>query len=147
VLVGEGAEAGVLDALRLAFEAEGATVEVIAPRIGGVAAAGGDWIDAHHMIDGGPSVLFDAVALLASSDGAAALAGDATARGFVADAHAHCKFIGYTAAAVSLLERAGVPLDEDDEGLVPLDGRDAAADFLIACRKLRHWTREDRMRP
>jgi catalase len=136
----------MLDALRSAFEAEGATVEVVAPRIGGVEAAGGDLIAAQHMIDGGPSVLFDAVGLLASADGAAALAGNPAARGFVADAHVHCKFIGYAAAAASLLEAAGVPLDEDEEGLVQMDGGDAAATFLVACRKLRYWAREDRVR-
>src|SRR5690606_2363574 len=53
VLVGDGADAAVLAALRSAFEGEGATVEVVAPRIGGVEAAGGERIAAQHMIDGG----------------------------------------------------------------------------------------------
>ena len=79
-----------------------------------------------------------------SADGAAALAGIATAREFVSDAYTHCKFIGYAGPAVSLLDKAGLPLDEEDEGLVPLEGGDAAAAFLAACRKLRHWAREDR---
>jgi hypothetical protein len=46
-------------------------------------------------IDGESSVLFDAVAGLVSDEGAALLAGDATAKDFVSDAFGHCKFIGY----------------------------------------------------
>jgi catalase len=144
VLVGDGADAALRAALRSAFEAEGATVEIVAPRIGGVEAASGDRIPARHMIDGGPSVLFDAVALVASADGAAALAGNAAARDFVTDAYVHCKFIGYAAPMVLLLEKAGLPLDAEDEGLVPLEGNGAAETLLAACRKLRHWAREER---
>ena len=54
---------------------------------------------AHQKIDGGPSVLYDAVVVLASADGAALLASDAAAKDFVTDAHAHCKFIGHAASA------------------------------------------------
>jgi catalase len=93
------------------------------------------------MIAGGPSVLFDAVALIVSEEGAAMLAKQATARDFVADAFAHCKFIGYTAAAGPLLAKAGVAMDED-EGLIALDTGSAATDFVVACRKLRLWARE-----
>ncbi len=63
---------------------------------------------AHHMVDGGPSVLFDAVALLTSAAAMADLVQEATARDFVADAFQHCKFIGYDASAMPLLEKAGM---------------------------------------
>jgi catalase len=119
----------------------GAVVEVVAPRIAGAKAGDGTWIGAKHMIDGGPSVLFDAVALVLSEEGAALLCGEAAARDFVADAFAHCKFIGFTTGAVALLEKAGVAPDAD-EGLIPLEGVKAAAGFLAACRSLRLWTRE-----
>ncbi len=142
VLVSDGADAGLLKKLRAAIEKEGATLEIVAPRIGGVAASDGSTVAGDHMIDGGPSVLFDAVAIIVSEEGVERLTGEAAARDFVADAFAHCKFIGYAAAATPLMEKAGVPLDEEDEGLIPLDGRDAAAGFVAACRKLRVWARE-----
>ena len=41
------------------------------------------------MIDGGPSVLFDAVALLTSAEAIDDLVTEATARDFVADAFQH----------------------------------------------------------
>jgi catalase len=141
VLVSDGADAGVLKKLAAALTEEGATMEIVAPKVGGVEASDGSWIEAKHMIDGGPSVLFDAVALIVSEEGAAMLAKQATARDFVADAFAHCKFIGYTAAAGPLLAKAGVAMDED-EGLIALDTGSAATDFVVACRKLRLWARE-----
>ena len=66
VLVSEGCDATLLQMLQAALEEEGAVMEIIAPKVGGVTAQDGSHIPAHHMIDGGPSVLFDAVALLLS---------------------------------------------------------------------------------
>jgi catalase len=98
------------------------------------------------MIDGGPSVLFDAVALLLTEEGAERLAGEAVARDFVADAFAHCKFIGFTAGAIPLLAKAGIAPDPD-EGLIPLDGGRASIQrFIENCRKLRLWAREPSVR-
>jgi catalase len=141
VLVSAGADAGILARLQAAIEAEGATMEVVAPRIGGVEAADGTLIPAKHMIDGGPSVLFDAVVLLVSEEGGEHLAKEAAARDFVADAFAHLKFIAFTAGAAALLVKAGVEPDAD-EGMIPLED-DASIDaFIEACADLRLWARE-----
>lgn len=141
VLVSPGADAALLKKLQAAIEKEGAVMEVIAPKVGGVEAADGSLIAAKHMIDGGPSVLFDAVALILSEEGAERLTGEAAARDFVADAFAHCKFIGFTAGAVPLLQKASVD-PEADEGMIDLDDPKAVAAFIESCRKLRLWGRE-----
>ncbi|RWL10021.1 MAG: catalase [Mesorhizobium sp.] len=141
VLVSPGADAALLKNLQAAIEKEGAVMEVIAPKVGGVEAADGSLIAAKHMIDGGPSVLFDAVALILSEEGAERLTGEATARDFVADAFAHCKFIGFTSGAVPLLQKAGVD-PEADEGMIGLDDPKAITGFIESCRKLRLWSRE-----
>jgi catalase len=141
VLVSPGADAIILKKLQSAIEKEGAALEVIAPKVGGVEAADGSWIGARHMIDGGPSVLFDAVALILSEEGAARLTGEAAARDFVADAFAHCKFIGFTSGAIPLLQEAGVDANAD-EGLIGLDDPKAITSFIESCRKLRLWSRE-----
>lgn len=73
---------------------EKAACELVAPKVGGVTGPDGSWFEAHHLIDGGPSVLFDAVALLTSAEAIDDLVNEATARDFVADAFQHCKFIG-----------------------------------------------------
>ncbi len=142
VLVGNGSDATILEKLRQAIEKEGATMELIAPTIGGIETSEGAWMKADHMIDGGPSVLFDAVALVLSEESANRLCGEASARDFVADAFSHCKFIGFNVSAVSLLAKAGIDPDMD-EGLMPIDHAAAMAGFVKACRKLRLWTREE----
>lgn len=141
VLVSPGADAALLKRLLSATKKEGAELEVIAPKVGGVEAQDGSWIEAKHMIDGGPSVLFDAVVLLLSQEGAERLMGETAARDFVADAFAHCKFIGFTADATPLLQKAGVD-PEADEGLISLDGPKSVTGYIESCRKLRLWARE-----
>jgi catalase len=141
ILVTTGTDAAVLGALRSALEEEGATLAIVAPVVGGVEAGDGSWIEADFKIDGGPSVLFDAVALLPSEEGVEALEKNPAARDFVADAFAHRKFLGYVEAARTLVERAGI--DELDPGFLALDGGDdACSEFVTACRALRYWERE-----
>lgn len=141
VLVSDGIDAAMFEQLRSAIETEGAVMEVVAAKVGGVSAADGTQIEARHMIDGGPSVLFDAVVLMLSEPGAELLAKEAAAKDFVSDAFAHCKFIGFTPQAEPLMARAGVEADAD-EGLIRLESEEAAEKFVQACRKLRLWARE-----
>jgi catalase len=140
VLVTDGTDAALLGALRDAATAEGAMVELVAPQVGGVVTSDGELVPAHQKVDGGPSVLYDAVAVLVSAEGAGLLAGDATAKDFVSDAHAHSKFIGYVPAAQPLLDAAGVGGSIDD-GWVSLDGAAAVDSFLERCRAVRFWER------
>jgi len=140
LLVTDGTDATMLKALRKAATDEGATVELVAPKIGGVVTSDGQRTPAQQQIDGGPSVLYDAVAVLASAEGAAALSDDASTKDFITDAHAHCKYIGYAPSARPLLEAAGVA-EKLDDGYFALDGRSAIKPFIAACRTLRHWER------
>ena len=141
ILLTDGADAKMFDALVKAVDKEGAVYEVIAPKIGGVTLSDGTAVAAKQKIDGGPSVLYDAVAVVASADGAALLAMDAAAKDFVTDAFAHCKFMGLTAEAQILFEKAGIA-DDLDEGCLPLATAKDATSLLTACRGLRHWPRE-----
>lgn len=145
ILVSDGVDAKLLAALKAAAAKEGAFTEIIAPTIGGVTASDGTHIPANYKINGGPSVLFDAVAILVSETGAAQLANETTARDFVADAYAHLKFIGYTNAARPLLHKAGLE-SVPDEGVIPLEQVQNASAFLTACRQLRLWSREPKVK-
>ncbi|EJL29596.1 catalase [Novosphingobium sp. AP12] len=141
ILLSDGADAAIFKALVKALDAEGAVYEVIAPKIAGVTLADGTTVAAKQKIDGGPSVLFDAVAIVVSEQGAALLSIDAAAKDFVTDAFAHCKFIGFTAEAEAIFVKAGIA-DDLDAGCLPLAAAKEAGDFVTACRSLRHWPRE-----
>ncbi|WP_456303658.1 catalase [Humitalea rosea] len=140
VLLTDGADAVLLKAVQSAAEAEGALVELVAPKVGGFTTSDGKRMPAKQKVNGGPSVLYDAVVLLPSEEGAAMLAKDATARDFVNDAFAHAKFIGYAESAKPLLKAAGITAMDD--GFIPLKAAADAAAFIEACRGLRHWPRE-----
>ncbi|PDS34726.1 catalase HPII [Rhizobium anhuiense] len=141
ILVSDGSDAAVFKALLAEITEQKATFEVIAPKIGGVTLSDGNWIEAHQMIDGGPSVLYDAVALLPSAEGTGDLLKEATARDFVADAFVHCKFIGYVETALPLMQKAGIA-DSLDEGVIALGAAKDVSAFIKALGKLRVWGRE-----
>jgi len=139
ILVTDGTDRKVFDALVAAIAAEQANFEVIAPAVGGAKASDSSFIEVQQKIGGGPSVLYDAVAVLPSVEGCQALLKNASAKDFVSDAFAHLKFIGCNEAAHALFEKAGI---EMDEGFIPLESAKGADSFIKACRKLRLWDRE-----
>jgi catalase len=87
-------------------------------------------------------VLYDAVVLALSAEGAALLSKDKAAKDFVSDAFGHAKFIGYTPEAQPLLAKSGIAPEDMDEGLIALDGAESVVPFLAACGQLRLWDRE-----
>ncbi|HZK91106.1 MAG TPA: catalase [Stellaceae bacterium] len=139
VLVTDGVDAALLAALTKAATDEGALIELVAPKIGGVTDSTGKLHPAQQKVNGGPSVLYDAVAILASADGAKLLAQEATAKDFLADAFAHAKFIAYAESAKPLLDKAGIA---PDDGVIPIKTAKDAAAFIAQCRELRLWRRE-----
>lgn len=141
ILVTDGVNAAILNALKRALTKEGATFEIIAPKVGGVKASDGNVVPADQMIDGGPSVLYDAVALLPAEEAVEDLLMEATARDFVADAFAHCKFIGYADPVVPLFAKAGIP-ESLDEGCIALSSAKDVAGFVGVLGQLRFWARE-----
>lgn len=142
VLVSDGADAGLLATLMKAAQEEGTLLEVIAPTINGVKDSNGAHLAANQKVNGGPSVLYDAVVLLLSNEGAQAFSKLPPAKDFVSDAFAHCKFIGYVPAAKQLLDSAGLQ-GLLDEGCLQLEGNATVKAFIKTCRKLRHWQREE----
>ncbi|CAN7674677.1 catalase C [Rhizobium sp. LjRoot98] len=141
ILVADGADANLLKALIAAVTKEKAVFEIIAPKVGGVTAADGSFIEAQYMIDGGPSVLFDAVVLLTSHQSIDDLVKEAAARDFVADAFQHCKYIGCDQSALPLLDKAGIG-GALDEGTITLSSAKDVAAFVAELGKLRVWGRE-----
>jgi catalase len=141
ILATDGIDGGLLAGLKSEAEQQGVNVELVAATVGGIETSdGGDRVAADQKIDGAPSVLYDAVVILATKPGATELASLPAARDFVSDAYAHCKFIGYTADVLPLFEASGVA-SHLDEGFVRLDEQ-SPADFLRQCGQLRLWSRQ-----
>ena len=146
ILVSDGSDSDLLKALESAIDKAGATYEIIAPKITGVKASDRSWVEADQMIDGGPSVLYDAVALLPAPAAMDDLLQESSARDFVADAFAHCKFIGYVKSALPLFEKAGVAAEDFDEGCIVMETAKDAKSFVAALSKLRVWEREPKVK-
>lgn len=142
VLLTDGFDVETLLSLQAAAKKEGTVVELIGPRIAGVEASDGSSAPVHHTIDGGPSVVFDAVVVLASEEGILSLLKLPAARDFVSDAYSHYKFIAFSEPALKLFEKVGLP-DDLDGGFMALTKRADAKTFIETCRGLRYWDRPD----
>ncbi len=140
MLVTDGVDSDLVAALKKALDKEGASYEFIAPTITGVKASDGSMIEANQKIDGGPSVLYDAVAVLISKQGADLIANEPAARDFVADAYAHSKFLGYSEEAQPFLTKV-LGADKLDNGFIAIGNAKDTAKFVQECRKLRFWER------
>jgi len=147
LLVGDGADAGLVAALRKGIEDSGAKAKVVAEKIAGATLSDGNLLPADFRIDGGPSCLFDAVAIVVTPESGAKLAGMAAAQDFVHDAYGHLKVIGASEGAHSLFEKAGIDNDAWDAGCIALAKRANAQAFVDAAAKGKIWGREPRVRP
>jgi catalase len=139
LLVGDGFDAELAARLAAAIEAEHASVELVAPRIGGAHTAGGELVAVHHTIQGGPSVIFDAVAVLPGAAAILELLADPVAIAWVSDAFHHGKVIATVSDAGPLLAAARVSADA---GVIDLAGDDGIARFVTAAKGGRIWARE-----
>ncbi len=125
--------------LKKAALTAGASVKVVAPKIGGTTLADGSKLAADGQLAGSPSVLFDAIAVVLSESGAQALLNEAAAIDFVRDAFGHLKAIALDDGGRQLFDKA---CDATDEGVVEV----ADVMSFIAAAKTRQWDREASVR-
>ena len=142
VLVSDGFDAQLVSDIKAAAEKLGATVEIIGPRVAGIMTSDGESMDMDHKVDGGPSILFDAVAIVGGEKGIEALAAMPPAREFLANAYAHYKFVAYNEAALPLFNKTGLPKNLD-AGFVNISDGETIKKFLESCKSFRYWKRKD----
>jgi catalase len=142
ILVSDGFDDQLVADIKAAAGEAGAMVELIGPRIAGINTADGKSMDMDHKVGGGPSVLFDAVAVIGGREGIEALAAMPPAREFVANAYSHYKFVAYNEAALPLFDKTGLP-KKLDKGFMDLSNDASPTAFLEACNALRYWDRKD----
>jgi catalase len=141
VLVTDGADAAVVNALTKAIEKEGATAAIVAPKAGGVTLKGGETLPVDQALRGAPSIVFDHVAIVASEEGAATLAKQVDPVNWVRDAFGHLKVIGHTPEAKPLLQKAAI---EIDAGVI--DVKASTPKFIATAKQGRIWDREPKIR-
>ena len=139
ILIADGSDGVVIKKIKKAATEAGASVKVIAPKVGGAKLAGGSMLAADGQLAGTPSVLFDAVAIILSDEGAQALSRESAGVDFVRDAFGHLKAIAADKGAQALLKAASI---RNDPGVVNADDEDA----FIAAAKTRQWDREKSVR-
>jgi catalase len=139
ILVSDGFDAETFNLLIQSLKEEGASHEVIAAQVGGAKNSNGEIVEADQVINGGPSVLYDAIVLLTTNEGAKKLAEIPEAKDFVSDAYAHMKYIGFSDKAAPLIEATGLNGQLDD-GWLDLN-KISASEFVSKIRNLRYWSR------
>ncbi|MCW8109774.1 catalase [Alteromonas ponticola] len=139
ILATDDMDESIFNTLIQALEKEGAMYEVIAPTVNGVKTDQGTHIKGDQLVNGGPSVLYDAVAIVVSEKGAEKLADIPEAKDFLMDAFAHKKFIGYTQSAMPLFAETNLK-GKIDNGCIELTSSNGK-EFTKEVRALRFWQR------
>jgi catalase len=139
ILVADGSDATLIKSVTKAATAAGATVKIVARKVGGALLSDRTQLAAHGQLAGTPAVVFDAVAVILSAASAQALAKDGAAVDFVRDAFGHLKAIAVDDGGLALLVAAGI---ERDAGVI--DAANSKA--FIAQAKTRQWAREPKVR-
>lgn len=139
ILIADGSDGAAIKKIKKAAIDAGASVKIIAPKVGSTTLADGTMLAADGQLAGTPSVLFDAVAVILSDKGAKALAMEGAAIDFVRDAFGHLKALAVDQGGQALLKVANAG---KDAGVV--DANDKTA--FIAAAKTRQWAREKSVR-
>ena len=152
ILLADGVNDGSLMTVRNALIAEGAVVEMIAPRQGNIVTESGKEIRVDKSFLTTASVFYDAVYIPGGTNSVATLKGTPDAIHFLNQAFKHCKPIAADTMALQVLDatyfRKRLPQDDTDgtvlsEGIVI--GSDIATltrQFIAAICQHRFWARE-----
>jgi catalase len=139
ILVHDGSDAATVKNLQKAARDAGATVKIVAPKLGGAKLSDGRKLAADGQLAGTPSFVFDAVAVVLSAEAGKQLSKESAAVDFVSNAFAHLKAIAADAGAQPLLKAGNVV---KDAGV--LDAGNGKG--FVEAAKTRQWDREPKLR-
>ena len=152
ILAADGVMEAELMPVKNSLLAQGAMVDVIAPRLGTIAGANGTQITVDKSLLTVASVLYDAVYVPGGANSVATLEAEADAIHFLNEAYKHCKAIAATGDALQVLEATyfakKLPEDNSDatvmrEGvIIGTDAGNVAKQFIAAIAQHRFWERE-----
>ena len=152
MLVADGASENSITIVRDALQAAGATVDLIAPRLGMLATEGGAEFEIEKSFLTTPSVVYDAVYVAGGTKCVATLKANADAIHFLNEAFRHCKAIAADESAGDVLRETyfakKLPKASKDEAgtaegiIVGSDHKSVATKFIQAIGQHRFWDRE-----
>lgn len=146
VLAANGVDAEQLNKTIAALQAAGATVQIIAPKLGFIKGSAKQDIKVQESFLTACSVLYDAVYIPGGQNSIAALRAEPDAIHFINEAYRHCKAIAADAQGVDLLKVTAVAKEfSGDKKVDPSTGivvDRPAKDFVQAIAKHRVWERE-----
>ncbi len=139
VLVANGVDGAIIDALKKALKAEGAHAKVLGPTSAPVTTADGKTLGVDASMEGLPSIAFDAVFVPGGAESIKALSRDGVALHYVLEAYKHLKAIGLHGEARQLLVELKL---EVDAGLIEDADASGFSRFFAAIAQHRVWARE-----
>jgi len=139
VLVANGVDGAIIDALKQALKAEGAHAKVLGPTSAPVTTADGQPLAVDASMEGLPSIAFDAVFVPGGAESIKALSRDGVALHYVLEAYKHLKAIGLHGEARQLLVELKL---EVDAGLIEDAETGGFSRFFAAIAQHRVWARE-----
>lgn len=143
ILVAEGVDGAAVSAVAQALIQAGAVVRLVGQRIGPVATAEGDALDADASLDNQPSAVFDGAVVPGGGMAVDRWRQDGRALEFVRDTYRHGKTLLAMGEGADLLEAAGIdPAWRDDGLLVGQAPAQAATLFIDSLARHRHPERE-----
>jgi len=152
-LAADGVDTASFDTIKTALEKAGATVEVVAPRLGSLITSAKKEVAIKHSFLTAASVLFDAIYIPGGAQSIDALRGEPDAVHFINEAYRHCKAIAAAEDAAELLmdtyigkskSKGQHNLNDESTGVVIQQGslQGLADRFMKAIAKHRFWERE-----
>ena len=138
ILLGAGFDASLKKDLVSHIEKEGAKAAIVTAKIQGEVDSQGQLHLADKALRASPSVLFDAVVVLAGTEGDKKFAVDPNALAFLMDAKRHCNAVGFSHIP-SLSKKVGL---EEEPGIVEIKGQAGVKSFITAGLAGRFWERE-----
>jgi catalase len=142
IIIADGTDAAIFKNFLTVFKKAGAVVEIIVPQVGGAKLSDGSMVAGNQNIEGAPSVLYDAVAILLSKTNINLVAKKPALRDFISDAFAHFKFIAYDSSVTAIFKKIGL-FDDLDKGCVNIKTKEDVSKFAKLCEKVRFWQREE----
>lgn len=151
-LAADGVNGKTLSTVQKALIAAGATVHVIAPKLGFIHAENDELIAVDESFLTAASVLYDAVYVPGGLNSVASLEAEADAVHFLNEAFKHCKAIAADSQAIQVLEATyfskKLPADCSNESVltegivISADSDKLATQFIAAIAQHRFWDRE-----